>query len=76
MSYKVEILEEEDYLTSGLYIRPLSDFSRWLERPNNYYEWKPIGQVLGESWWGSGETKVKELTSGDIKLRYELMRKI
>jgi hypothetical protein len=76
MSYKVEILDQDEYLTSDLYIRPLSDHSGWLERPDNYYDWKPIGDVIGECWFESGKRKIKELMSGDIKLHYEFMRKL
>jgi hypothetical protein len=77
MSYKIEILDQEEYLTSDLYVRPLNDYVGMFHRPDNYYSWKPIGEVLGEYWFESGKRQLKELTNGDgPPLYYEFMRKL
>ena len=78
MAYKAYILEDEDYITEDLYIRPLSDDSGFLNRRDDYYAWTPISEVLGEYWYKEGTKKVKDLISIDgshPSLYYEFMRK-
>lgn len=75
MAYAVEILEDDDLLTEDLFIRPTSDYCGFHHRPDNYYEWKPISHVIGDCWFKSGKTKVKELKTGRVHLHYEFMRK-
>ena len=70
MSYKVEILEDDDFLTADLYCRPLYDVS-YSRVCDEQHTWVRIDKHLGEFWYGSGTKKVK-----DFKLPYEFMRKL
>ena len=75
MAFTVEILEDDDFLTPNLFARPLSDYGGMFDRPDDYYAWKPIYQVLGPCWFENSDRKIKELHVGRIKLHYEFMKK-
>lgn len=75
MAYAVEILEDDDVLTEDLFARPIDDWGGFTERPDNYYDWKPISEVIGNVWFRDGDIKVGDLLHGHVALYFEFMRK-